>query len=392
MAYITPTNLIVENFPAIIDSTPIFSWTGSGLITYQMQINYLTNNFSNPTMDISGINAPVQEYELSPEFVLLQEGTYFARIRTADSSSWSDWSNVLEFVFYRYGPYPPIIDDVTNPADGFWQVITGTKQADLYIFIRNNEGDWIEVSYPSTITGTTWNYNMPLVGGKNYIEVISAIINSTTDGISLLVNTTIYLLVETPEIYNVWNAFDEFGLLLGLSRIPGENNSDYKTRLLDVYTSPANSTYLGLRRGIARELGLSYTDITIENLRDLADSNSSANILNDDGNAIGTKLEDYVDEVYAHNPMFFGNVISDESYWDNVDEESQGYTYLPHEWDPSASGIYGKWQRGGIGDNDDLWVSSPISSWNDTISSVSWYLPIHTGYFYAANPSGILSI
>ena len=262
------SNFTVENYPNIVDSTPTFSWTNAAYsdaspITYQVQINYLLNDFSSATIDTSNIVANTQEYALSPEFTLFQEGTYFARVRATNGFTFSGWSNTIEFAFYLYGVYPPTIDVVIDPADGFWQVITGTKQADLYIFIRNNEGDWIEVSYPSTITGTTWNYNMPLVGGKNYIEVISAIINSTTDGISLLVNTTIYLLVETPEIYNVWNAFDEFGLLLGLSRIPGENNSDYKTRLLDVYTSPANSTYLGLRRGIARELGLSYTDITI---------------------------------------------------------------------------------------------------------------------------------
>ena len=105
---------------------------------------------------------------------------------------------------------------------------------------------------------------------------------------------------------------------------------------------------------------LDHPHVCLNTARDLVYPDYSANLLNSDGNAIGTKLEDYVEEVYAHNPIFFGNVISDESYWDSVDEESQGYSYLPHQWDPSAEGIYEKWQRGGIGDNDDLWVSEPV--------------------------------
>lgn len=288
--------------------------------------------------------------------------------------------------------YPPIINPVTTPADSFWQVISGEKIESLYVFIRNNGESWIEVGYPSGIANRAWQYNMPLVAGANTIEVMSATINSVYGEVSSVVTTTIYLASLVPEEYNIWNHFDEFGLLLGLPRIPGEKNADYKIRLLDVYTNPANSTYSGLRYGIARELGITYSDVTINTLVDLADPSGANNILTSEGSAIGTRLEDYAAEVYAHDPIFFGNVISDESYWDRVDEEKSGYAYLPHLWDPSASGLYDKWQKGGIGDRDDLWLKGLERDYLTAISGYAWYAYIHTGYFYAPDASGAIGI
>src|SRR3990167_9776541 len=63
----------------------------------------------------------------------------------------------------------------------------------------------------------------------------------------------------TPTAHEVFNQFDEFGLLLGLSRLSGEKNDVYKRRLMDVYVDKANSTYRGMINGITRELGLDIT-------------------------------------------------------------------------------------------------------------------------------------
>jgi len=400
-----PENLTVRYYPTTIDQTPAFSWTNpefewdlpygdADAILYELQISYEDSTFVSITSDTNEFSAPDLTYTLAPEYELQLEGTYYARIRSTDGYTYSTWSDTLTFILFFHAPYPPTIDEVTNPADDFWQSITGTKETALYIYIRNNGGAWQEVTYPDGVSGTTWECNLPLTPGANNIEVVSAIIRTTEGGISKPVEANIYLIFNTPEVFNVWNCFDEFGLLLSLSRIPGETNSTYKDRLLDVYTNPANSTYSGLRYGIARELGLSYDDVSIENLSDLADPDYTNNILNDDENAIGTKLESYVDEVYAHNPIFWGTVISDESYWDSIDEQdgAAGYSYLPHLWDPNASGIHNKWQHGGIGDNDDLWVKKPREIWVPGISGYSWYLPVHTGYFYSIYPSGIISI
>jgi hypothetical protein len=397
----TPINLTVEGGPSIVDGTPTFGWTnptfswevpyGDGdAILYELQISFNDPTFATLDADTNEFSSADLTYTLAPEYTLGKEGTYYSRIRSTDGYTYSSWSASLKFVLFLFGAYPPTIDPVTSPAGGFWQTITGTKGSGLYVFVRNNGGVWSEASYPDDLVGTTWSFNVGLTNGTNYIEVIAALTSHTEGATSIPVPATIYLIVSTPEVYNIWNCFDEFGLILGLPRIPGEKNYDYKQRLLDVYTNPANSTYIGLRNGISRELGLTPSGIIIERLSDLMDPNYPNNLLNIDENALGTKLVDYADEVYDHNPVFFGNIICDESYWDGVDETTNGYNFLPHMWDPTASGVYGKWQAGGVGDNDDLWVNDLVEIWNPSINGYSWFLPIHTGYFYSAYPSGVL--
>ncbi len=56
--------------------------------------------------------------------------------------------------------------------------------------------------------------------------------------------------------YLFWNGLDELGLLLGLTRLPGETNSDYRGRLEDVSAHPGNATYQGLVYALSREFGL----------------------------------------------------------------------------------------------------------------------------------------
>jgi len=396
-----PENLNVEGGPVIVDGTPTFTWTnptfswtvpyGDGdALLYEMQISFNDASFASLEADTNEFSANGLTYTLAPEYTLKKEGTFYARIRSTDGFTYSDWSDSLKFVLFLFGAYPPTIDPVTSPADSFWQVITGTKGAGLYVYIRNNSGSWSECSYPDGAAGAKWSFNMALTKNWNHIEVIAALAKNTSGAISKPVYADIYLIVSTPEVYNIWNCFDEFGLLLGLPRIPGERNRDYKARLLAVYQYPANSTYSGLIYGISRELGLPSADITINKLSDLMDPTYSGNLLTSEGYAIGTKLVDYADEVYDHNPIFWGNVICDESYWDGVDEETNGYNFLPHIWDPQSSGIYDKWLCAGIGDNDDLWINTPLEIWNPGISGYSWYLPIHTGYFYSAYPSGVI--
>lgn len=66
------------------------------------------------------------------------------------------------------------------------------------------------------------------------------------------------------RIKNVFNSLDEHGVMLGLPRLQGEKNKDYKRRLLDVGPNKGASTYPGLINAINRELGLSfYNAITI---------------------------------------------------------------------------------------------------------------------------------
>ena len=86
--------------------------------------------------------------------------------------------------------------------------------------------------------------------------------------------TTIF----TPEVHQVFNELDKFGLLLGLQRLENERNAEYKQRLLDVFVHRSGSSYQGLIHGITRELGLSIFDaFTIEPRKDQNGNNIATN-------------------------------------------------------------------------------------------------------------------
>lgn len=70
------------------------------------------------------------------------------------------------------------------------------------------------------------------------------------------------------SLHHVWNFFDEFGALLSCPRLFGENNHDYKLRILDVFKNPANSTKIGLLNGISRELGIRHHKVWTDPTKD----------------------------------------------------------------------------------------------------------------------------
>ena len=71
-----------------------------------------------------------------------------------------------------------------------------------------------------------------------------------------------FTLTQTDQ--NIVNAYDYLGMLVGLLRLPGEKNTDYRKRLWDVYVHRASASQTGLINGITRELGLKpYNAITI---------------------------------------------------------------------------------------------------------------------------------
>ena len=415
-----PENFTIEYYPITPDSTPLFMWIAPpvdlDVLQYVIEINFYVDDFTSPTQTFTQFSATALatanwwSYVTPIENSLIAEGTYYARIKSTDGFTWSAWSDTLEFEYKIAPPPPPTIDPVTSPTDQFIQTICGTKTPNVYVFIRNNGGDWQEVDYTYGREGGRWCYIMTLEAGDNVIEAIASWSQSRLDGVSNPAYAFIHTIFEEPEPYTVWNAFDEFGLLVSLDRLTGEKNKAYKKRILDVYENPGDSTYQGLINSVSRELGIAASGVTVERLSDLADITYAGNLLNTDGSAIGTRLEAYAKEVYDQNPIFWGTLIADESIWDAIDEDYSGLSYLPHLWDPTASGIYAKWQKAGIGDQDDLWVNDinsflapsglypegPTGTGMMEASGIVarddyWRAPVHSGYFYVLNPEGVLT-
>ena len=57
------------------------------------------------------------------------------------------------------------------------------------------------------------------------------------------------------QIHQIWNHYDELGLLIGIARTPGESNFDLRKRILDSHKYIANSSLQGLTNALNRDFG-----------------------------------------------------------------------------------------------------------------------------------------
>lgn len=156
-------------------------------------------------------------------------------------------------------------------------------------------------------------------------------------------------------IHHVWNALDEFGLLLGVDRLYGERNAAYKERILDVFRKPSNSTKQGLENGLVRELGLQDGDVVINEFANKAFRQS----LLDENGAPSKKLENYVDRINKVLGFTWDNMTWGEAYWRSVEESQIGLEYLPHVWDVGLENWKDEDFQSGVGDGNELLVTAP---------------------------------
>lgn len=139
------------------------------------------------------------------------------------------------------------IEEPVSPSRSVAQVLRGRKSTDIkQIEINGNtEG----VQFP---TNTKWKYDAILKPGENIFYIRAKDIRNNWTPLRQI---TIDLDSSVPYIHQVWNTFDEFGLLLGVKRIPNESNNDYLERILDVAIKTAGLQYIGVLLGAIRETG-----------------------------------------------------------------------------------------------------------------------------------------
>jgi hypothetical protein len=193
--------------------------------------------------------------------------------------------------------------------------------------------------------------------------------------------------------HHVWNAFDEFALLVGVERIYSiqETNESLRERIKDVFRYPANSGDLGLTHALGRELNLikrvvwkddtknlyikgkgmdprtllvdgrrlqsqefsvdefghiivyamnqgkSHTVSIIKGIQkhELYDKQSEELhrlMFNDDGQA-SDRLLKWVEYINQVAPVMWGRFNWDEGYWDTINKDLTGLGYIPNMWD-----------------------------------------------------------
>lgn len=157
------------------------------------------------------------------------------------------------------------------------------------------------------------------------------------------------------SLHHIWNVFDEFGLLLGIYRLAGEKNADFKERILDVFRKPANATKEGLENAISRELGVDTSEIE---LGSLADKEYMNQLTNPDGTPT-KRLMDYVNRINTSLGFSWDNMNWGEAYWRSLEEANLGFYYLPHIWDGYSPFWKDHEIQSGVGGEDDLKVEKP---------------------------------
>lgn len=201
------------------------------------------------------------------------------------------------------------------------------------------------------------------------------------------------------KTHQVWNFFDEFGLLLDCHRIEGEGNESYKNRILDVFKNIGGASKDGLLNALARELNLRKTVMWVDSSRDLVLEDQMIvvnkikangeyvhldNIFINGHNQVVLKgspedmfvvkeisyvcglemheihnkkdkklnyeffyqdnkpkeaLIEYVKKLHNDIPIIWGKFKWDNSYWDITDEELGGVAFIPSTHDASIRGF-----------------------------------------------------
>lgn len=156
-------------------------------------------------------------------------------------------------------------------------------------------------------------------------------------------------------IHHVWNAFDEFGLLLNIYRLEGERNESFKNRILDVFKNPGNSTPKGMINGISRDLGIDKEKV---NIYSLSEKNTHKELITSEGKPT-KKMISYAKQVNDSLKFTWDALNFGEAYWHSIEEDNLGIDFLPHIWDTDMSIWEDSDFHSGIGDGDDLFVHKP---------------------------------
>ncbi|RMH13288.1 MAG: hypothetical protein D6698_14220 [Gammaproteobacteria bacterium] len=140
------------------------------------------------------------------------------------------------------------VTDVSDDETSFVKVIRGKRNARLTILV--NGGSHPGVSYPSATTWTlTYITKLPK-------ETISLQAVDDAGALSSIEYVELITSERTLKPQKLWNVFDEYALLVGMDRLPGESNEDLSERIADAVSNPGSHLIDGIAYGASRELGL----------------------------------------------------------------------------------------------------------------------------------------
>jgi hypothetical protein len=144
------------------------------------------------------------------------------------------------------------IDRYDQKVNGITITMAGKKSPDVGNIEINGS-----TRNTSILSATEWSAEVPVHNVEEKLLVRAIDKKGTYSRYKIL---TVSINSSEQRYNQFFNTFDKFGYLLGLERIPKENNIDYKRRLLDVYKHRGGTTYLPLLDSVIRELDVPFDD------------------------------------------------------------------------------------------------------------------------------------
>lgn len=138
------------------------------------------------------------------------------------------------------------IEKIATEVYNASQSIRGTKTENILEIEIN--GSSHGVYFPSK---TSWAFQAVLAPGLNKFQIRAKDKRGNWSSYRILELT---LSENIPVLSSVWNTFDEFGTLMGVKRLPGENNVSFRRRIKDTIKNNGGLQYLGVLYSSIRSL------------------------------------------------------------------------------------------------------------------------------------------
>ena len=147
------------------------------------------------------------------------------------------------------------IDRYDQKVNGITTTIAGSKAPDISSIEINGS-----TRNTTILSSTAWSAEVPIHNIKEKLLVRAIDKKGTYSRYKI-----IHIDINTSEqrYHQFYNVFDKFGYLLGLERIPKEDNINYKRRLFDVYKHRGGTNYLPLLNSVIRELDIVFDDAAL---------------------------------------------------------------------------------------------------------------------------------
>lgn len=269
-----------------------------------------------------------------------------------------DWLKIKQEGSNGYKFLDSIAQEIDFTKNSLYQMLNNIfiTTADITIpdYVYKHEiptamSDFEILTNEAEISNTIYQFFQPSESKKIIIDKYNKIMYSNT---SEILNYTIKLPNgESKKIsgqfikHHIWNVFDEFALLFGLTRLDGETNQELYDRIISRITNMPGSDTNAIKHGISVELGINEEEIDVKPLYEIVDFINKNSVI---------EFVNYVNKMSSIYDL--ATVKWDQEFKNN---NFATLSYLPRLYTNGLVNFSKEYIQSGIGDGDDLMLKLP---------------------------------